>query len=719
MSSPDPAFWCERVRQTLACYDEALLRLVAGKLVRPRGQWPAEELIDRCVHAQGNAAVIDRRLSDLDDAGRRLLAAIAHSRQPRWRLGRLIELLAALGHAEGPQPVFRLFESGLLYPELGPCKSLKGFEQWLGQGAGTGFMVFAHPQVLARALGDDFGLPELRSSCSVAHSASVHEADGLEWVLRLAAVWQQLADAPARLTQAGDFFKRDLDRFRADPLLNGPPADQLHEVPDAGLLAVVLGREVGIVNLDQTELRAGLLPADWDAGLLPTVASIWEALPALDAWNPKDGWQPGAADASPYPSAYLLLFLLLSRLSADGWARPSDLQGWIDEHHPFWQGTARPSRRATSSAAKGTQKEKEDGWVVAFLLGFAYQLRFLQAAQDSTGAWVVRLSPTGRWLLGQGDPPPTPSTYPQTLLVQPNLEVIVYRPGLTPGLIAELSRFATWKTLGSACTLQLEASRVYRGLEAGLSLDAIVQTLQQRGMRETPPAVVESLRTWAGKRERISVYPSATLFEFGNPEDLNEALARGLSGVRLAPNLLLVAGQDVDFRHFRLVGTRDYALPPDRCVAVEPDGVTLAVDLTRSDLLLETELPRFAEPVELAAANGYRRYRLTPGSLAAGRESGLGARELEGWFLQRAGQPLSAAARLLLERLVTPLELRTQLVLHVPAPEVADGLLQWPGTRALIRQRLGPTALIVDEEQVATLRERLREMGLELHRSEP
>src|SRR5207253_7416298 len=104
----------------------------------------------------------------------------------------------------------------------------------------------------------------------------------------------------------------------------------------------------------------------------------------------------------------------------------------------------------------------------------------------------------------------------------------------------------------------------------------------------------------------------------------------------------------IDYRHFRLTGTRDYALPPERCVTVEPDGVTLSVDLAKSDLLLETELPRFAELLDRTAASGRRQYRLTPDSLANGRDGGLTVGTLESWFHQRAGQPLSAAARLLM-----------------------------------------------------------------------
>ena len=74
----DPAFWSDYLERTLACYEEPLLRQVAGRLIKPRSQWPAEELIERCTAAAGNAAVIDRRLQDLDQAERRALALIGH-----------------------------------------------------------------------------------------------------------------------------------------------------------------------------------------------------------------------------------------------------------------------------------------------------------------------------------------------------------------------------------------------------------------------------------------------------------------------------------------------------------------------------------------------------------------------------------------------------------------------------------------------------------------
>jgi hypothetical protein len=240
-------------------------------------------------------------------------------------------------------------------------------------------------------------------------------------------------------------------------------------------------------------------------------------------------------------------------------------------------------------------------------------------------------------------------------------------------------------------------------------------------MRETPAPVLQSLQTWANKRERISVYPSATLFEFAAAEDLEAALARGLPGVRLSDTLAVVAGEgNVDFRHFRLSATRDYTLPPEKCVTVEADGVTLTIDLGRADLLLESEVQRFAEPVRQEHANGRRQYRLTPASAAACREAGLSPAALEAWFQQRSGQPLPAAVRLLLAGPeLSPPDLRRLLVLNVASPEIADGLRQWPGTRGLIEERLGPTALVVAEEHVPVLRDRLEQLGVTLHEEEP
>lgn len=727
----DPAFWTDQLRRALERYDESLLREVAGRLLKPRNRWPAAELIERCAAVIDNVAVIDRLLRGLEPSGRRLLALIGHSRQPRWKLGSLVELLITLESSADVRPVLALFETGLLFPELPErVTRFKHFEQWLGLGAAGGPEVFAHPCVLARALGEDLGLPKCPGATTGAKGG--HEADGLEWPLRLCAAWQQVAAGPLRRTTQGDFFKRDLDRLHDDALLSGAPADALADLPDPGLLTVELALLEGLIEETKGELTAVPKPPTWEQGLPAVLASLWALLPRLDAWNAHAGWTGRPATGNPHASAQMLALLLLARLPRDGWADPAAVEEWVAERHPFWRESKThpvlsPEMRGgektlgrTSSPAKAPKETTTNTPCVPrpalarFLLGIAYQLRMVEAARDDRGAHVVRLSATGRWLLGMAETPAAQTTYPQTLLVQPNLEIVVYRQGLTPALIARLSQFAAWKSFGSACTLQLQPETVYRALEAGQTFETIRQTLEQHGMRPTPVAVIESLRTWSNKRERLGVYPAATLFEFASADDLNEALGRGLPGTRLSDRLALVLDESaVDFRHFRLTGTRDYGLPPEKCVVVEADGVTLNIDMTRSDLLLETELERFAESAPGLNVNGRRQYRLTPASLAAGRDSGFGMYALEGWFLQRTGQPLTPAARLLLTgSLMQAPTFKTQLVLHVATPELADGLLQWPQTRALIQSRLGPTALAVAEENVEQLREKLGVLGV-------
>jgi hypothetical protein len=708
MPSPSAASLTDSFRQTLLCYDEALLRQVAQKLCRPRNQWPIDELVERVQAALSNPVMLDRRLKELPAACRHVLALIGHSRQPCWHVGSLVEMLVAIGHADGLAPVVELLQTGLLIPLLGG-PSLDGepavvrgrvstFEQWLATGNLTPRQVLASPLAITRAVGEDHGLPACPGVVEPADEMAAHESDGLEWLLRLAVLRQQVAGGPLRRTQQHDFFKRDLERLRSDPLLNGTP-DAPAMPEDPALFTVALALAAGLLREQENELIAVDFPTAWTGSLEDVLAELWASLPMVEGWDSGRGWQPDAGAARPHVSASLLAMLLLSRLSDGQWAHAESIDTWMGKHHPYWNGSA-----------------DQPVGMVPFLLGAAYLLRLVQSRPGARGKTLVRLSPTGRWVLGLAERPPASPTFPQTLLVQPNLEILAYRQGLTPSLIVALGKFATWKGLGPACTLQLEPQSVYKGLEEGDTFATIVQTLERHGMKALPGAVHDSLRTWSNKRERLTVYAAAALFEFSTAAELTEAIARGLPAHRLTDRLAVVASEDdIEFRHFRLTGTRDYTLPPEQCVQVEVDGVTLNVDLIRSDLLLEIEVQRFAEPAAAAGAHGRRLYRLTPHSLAAAREHGVTAAFLGRWFEQRTGQPLSPAARLLLTGAEMPSpELQRQIVMRVATADIADGLQQWPGTRSLIQTRLGPTALAIAEDHVEMLTERLTELGIQV-----
>src|SRR6185437_2305869 len=100
-----------------------------------------------------------------------------------WNLGNLVELTIALGHSDGLQPVLELLEAGLLYPSLhcaaettstngASSKKIKSFEQWMGAPGPGGLLVFTPPQIAARAIGEDLGLPDLSQEEAVGWAES-------------------------------------------------------------------------------------------------------------------------------------------------------------------------------------------------------------------------------------------------------------------------------------------------------------------------------------------------------------------------------------------------------------------------------------------------------------------------------------------------------------------------------------------------------------------
>jgi hypothetical protein len=693
--SAEETDWSGRCRDELSRYSGTLLREVAAKLVRPRANQPVEELLDKSVAMLTNPPVIDRRLRDLPDASRKLLALIGLSRQPRWKVGHLLALLSALGHDEGFTPIEGALKAGLLYPELPESQpSLNDFTQWLGNAGIVAAEVFAHPAVAIRARDEDLGLPEL----SVARNPSgpTRAADGLDWPLRLAAVWQQVLASPVRFTQTNTLFKKDLIRLQTDELLSGQWVGEAVHPPELGVLALVWATASGLIVETGDELTAAPFPTSWESSLAAVLTELFASLPLVEAWDPLAGYAPTTDGLSAAPTAGFLILLLLAQANTE-WFEASAIADWLWTHHPSWAG-AIPKEAISTRGAQ---------WVINWLFGVAFPLQLIEASGEH-----VRLSPLGRHLLAGGTVPTTAPAFPQTLLVQPNAEILVYRQGLTPALIATLSRFARWKGLGPACTLELTAEQTYRGLESGLTLPMMMQALARHSSRPVPPAVADLLQRWASKREQITVFASAVLVEFASPAELDNAVNRGIVALRLTDRIGMTAdGAEPALAQLRLIANRDYEAKPQRCVSVSDDGVTLTVDAAAADLLLDAEIGRFAMqlPTEPMAS---RRFRLTAELIRRAGES-LSLADLDLWFYERTGQPLSPVGRLFLLGPQSPPPAAARLlVVRFPTVELADGAMLWPETRALIDDRIGPQAVVVAEEHLEALRSKLAQVGV-------
>ena len=558
----------------------------------------------------------------------------------------------------------------------------------------------------------------------------IRESDGLEPILRLAAAWQRIDEGAIRQTQQGTYFKRDRERLEDDLVLAGPIADAIEPLPDMPLLWVAMARAVGLVLAETGTDRLVAAAADFwgdNAVHLPQmVATRWLA---LRDWHEQLGMrqEAGPNDLSiPFLRAPALLWLATREESA--WVALDDLAALWDNLAPGWD-------RPLLSDSGPLQTPRGVEVLAAILLGPAYQLGLVRTAEEiTTGRRVVQLTPLGRYALALGSPPPPRATFDHFLLAQPNFEMIAYRQGLTPRLIGQFSRFARWSQVGAALELKLTPDSVYRGLEGGLTTQAMLDRLTRHSARPLPVGVAEAMRTWADRRDRVTYFASTTLVEFATGADLEAALkiwpapaAGRVAPSRISERLLLVEDESViPFTRFRMVGSRDYRRPPETCVDVDGDGVTLSLDLGRSDLLVDAELARFADEIASPRRGGpdsagsispRRWFEVSPKSLARAAGNGMTITQMARWFEQRTGEAVPAAVRLLLHAAdpqVAPLATARPVVMTTPTPELLDGLLQHPATGAYLDDRLGPTTVVIPDDAVADLRAALATLGLTL-----
>ncbi len=568
-------------------------------------------------------------------------------------------------------------------------------------------------------------------------AGQIREADGLEPLLRLAALWQLAIQAPFRQTQQGSLFKRDRERLTDEPVLAGPIIDAIATLPDMARLWLALARGIGLLVEEPGGDRLNPAPADfWVEHAVHLPQMLGHLWLGLNSWQEVVGWNP--PEASSDRSSFLVrpvVLLWLAAMEPDDWVAIEDLESHLDRMAPDW--AVRPADSPENPSRSGRGRTKPEGadttsLVRAILLGPAYQFGLVRIAEEVPGRRrTVQITPLGRYVLGIGPPPAPRETFEQFLVVQPNYEIIAYRQGLNPWLIGLLSRFLDWTQLGAAVELKLSAEAVYRGLESGLPPEQMTGRLERHSGRPLPAAVVEAFRTWSGRRERLTFHTSATLIEFVTSDDLTTALADWPTSPdqpgpeRVSDRILLVPeGVTIPYQRFRLAGSRDYRQPAEPCVEVEPDGVTLSVDLGRTDLLIDAELSRLADPLTnpprpVRVGRAPRRwFVVSRGSLSRAMAEGMTTAQIEQWFQQRTGTGPPAAVRLLLHVVEpstrTPFRLQRLVVLHAPSPDLLDGLFQHPDTHRLMGERLGPQSVVVSAEAMESLRRVAADLGLTL-----
>jgi hypothetical protein len=709
-----------------------------GSRIRPSGS--ADEITE---HLDQPAAV-EALVARLALGPRLALSLFALTETRSFSLVGLAHALRMLG-TEPNAAIVNLLELGLLAIELGGGLGVEDFQASLDLDSPSRIRLRVHPAVPhgVRTARPGPGLPKATGPIS-----QVRASDGLEPILRLAALWQRVGIEPLRQTHQGTLYKRDRDRLTDDPVLANPIADAQKPLPDPSALWLALARQVGLIVPDPAgERLLAAAPEFWidNAVHLPQmIATGWLA---LQTWQELDG-AVAETSAADLPIAYLrpAVMLWLSALPDSEWVALDDLADHLAALSPKWNRAsfadepaeaAAPPRRGTQPRDRARSRNQAEptlrssSLLESILLGAAYPLGLVRTAEEgATGRRVVQLSELGRYCLALGPTPSPRATFEQFLFVQPNFEVIAYRQGLTPQLVGRLSQFAWWFQLDAALALRLTRDSIVHGLDRGSTPESMLETLTRHSQRPLPPGVIDAVKNWATRRERVTYYAAATLIEFGSPLERDSAFESWPAGDHAAPipvaeRFLLVEDErTVPFDRLRLTASRDYRRSAEVCVAVERDGVSLVLDPARADLLVDAELSRFADGESTAqAARGQapgsppRRFVVSPASLRRALDRGMSPLQLTEWFKRRTGREVSPAIQLLLmskTSRVPPLKAARMAVLNLPDVEILDGLLQHPSTGPLLGERLGPTCVAIPDDHLAPLQRALKELGINL-----
>jgi hypothetical protein len=713
----------------------AAIRLAQGarpvaERIRPAGN--ADEITEHLDLPSAVEALVSR----LPNASRLTLSIMALTETTSIPLAWLTHVLRILG-AEPTSAVVRPLELGLLAIEpnleLGP---IDDFQAVLEQGTRARVRLRVHPAVLnaVRTTTPEAELPK-----TIGPVSHVRESDGLEAILRLGALWQRVGAEPLRQTHHGTLYKRDRDRLALDPVLAAPIADELKPLSHRPALWLELARRIGLIDPEPGGERLVAAGTDfWSDNAVHLPQMIASAWITLKTWRELElTAAENGATGSALPYLRTALLLLLSTLGESDWVALGDLADHLRTQYPAWDRlsfTDEPEaaiRVAGRNRAGISPVPRDASLLESLLLGAAYPLGLVKAAKETgSSRRVVQLTPLGRYVLALGPSAPPRATFEQFLFVQPNFEVVAYRQGLTPQLVGQLSRFAWWSQIGAALELKLTRESIVHGLDKGATPESMLEMLTRHSQRPLPPGVIDAVRNWATRRERVTYYPAATLIEFGSSRERDAALSLWPESEVATPftvgeRFLLVEDErTVPFDRLRLSSSRDYRRPPDVCVTVDTDGVTLSLDPARSDLLVDAELSRFADVLPETRSNpsagpgqDLHRFLVTSESLRRGMSRGLSAHQLGDWFTRRTGSEVSPAIQLLIaaetSRLPS-LSATRMVVVSLPSVKLLDGLLQHPATSDLLGDRLGPFSVAIPDNQVEPLQKALKELGIEL-----
>jgi Helicase conserved C-terminal domain len=356
-----------------------------------------------------------------------------------------------------------------------------------------------------------------------------------------------------------------------------------------------------------------------------------------------------------------------------------------------------------------TWQSRERRWIGRALATWFTWLGVVEVGLVDDAPAAVRLTDLGRTILQPWQPSPTdtqPRSGQPAWVVQPNFEILVYLDHIAADLLPTLD--------GHAERIQVEAhiaryrlthEAVYAGLEQGGTLDALLETLRQGAGKELPQNVLATLQEWAQQRERVTVYRQARLLAFRDARAREKALAAGQAGAPIGERFVLLPPA-TDLRGKARI---DYAKPRSPCLAATELG---AISLTKpADLFLTATLDAWAERT---ADGGWQCTATSVAAALTAQQQIATLLDLLKAHLTHPIPPLLEAALRAWAGDRPTRTLGTALVFRCSQPAIVRAIAQSELFRPYICEVLGPTALLIDEWQLAAFAERMAWAGLDV-----
>jgi hypothetical protein len=294
----------------------------------------------------------------------------------------------------------------------------------------------------------------------------------------------------------------------------------------------------------------------------------------------------------------------------------------------------------------------------------------------------------GRGLQWQNQPK---QTQQPALLIQPNFDVIVYLDQLSslePFLALDC------KSLDKqTATYTITRNSIYRALQLGLDSQQVLDLLQKNSVMPLPANVIQSIKDWAGRRERLQVTAKTTLLEYHNTAERDAALPKH-TGARAVGQRFLLVGQ----APAKTVVHR-YDQAPARTIAFGQDGafhLLGGVDLLTRSLLTQLCQPHNGRYVFLQSALQKRSF--TP--------------ELREAFFARVQGTVPVHVYALLEIWQQKQPAPNIGQIEVFQHPLAKSLANHPSLKPCLDAALNDTTYLVKPNMSSTLRAILEQMGV-------